>query len=71
MKPTPAQVEKAKNCPHFKSYTFIDATFTGIGIACSECNKLLAWQKEPDPNAKSIYDEKNQKNILDYAKSIK
>jgi len=47
-RPTADQVAKAKACQHLRQEEFIDASFTGIGIACLDCHLLMRWVKKPD-----------------------
>ena len=42
-KPSSEEIEKAKNCLHLKQETFIDESFTRIGIYCKKCHLLIKW----------------------------
>jgi len=51
MKPNEQQINRAIKCEHKKSNTFIDLSFTGIGVMCLDCRLLLKWIVEPDAKA--------------------
>ncbi len=71
-KPTRAQIDKAKACQHLHQAEFLDYSFSGLGIMCTDCQLLIRWITKPDwlVDPKSEHDVRlanlvKKKNTLD------
>jgi hypothetical protein len=47
-RPTTEQIERAKACQHLHQAEFIDYSFSGIGVMCTDCQLLIRWITKPD-----------------------
>lgn len=48
VKPSQAEIDRAKACPHLHQEEFIDFSFTGVGVCCTDCRLLMRWVVKPD-----------------------